>query len=100
MIPLKPRGRCRRLPAGFDQTIHVLAEYRIAQHALDAVARSRLQHDPRVVRGLPQVGIKLPPHFVGSVIPRPAHIQGEFRQGIEAFDFRGQETVHGVAGTG
>jgi hypothetical protein len=32
---------------------------------------------------------KLPPHFVGSVIPRPAHIQGKLRQGIEPLDFRG-----------
>src|SRR5208337_2718096 len=42
---------------------------------------------------------KLPPHFVGRMIPRPAHIQGQLRQGIESFDFRGQETVDRVADT-
>src|ERR1017187_7406441 len=34
------------------------------------------------------------------MIPRPAHIQGQFRQGIESLDFRGQEAVYGVANTG
>ena len=34
-------------------------------------------------------GIKLPPHFVGGMIPRPAQIQGKLRQGIEPLDFRG-----------
>jgi hypothetical protein len=37
----------------------------------------------------PQYGIKLPPHFVGSMIPRPAHIQGKLGKGIESIDFRG-----------
>ena len=89
MIPLKPRGRFRRLPTGFDQTIYVFPESGIGQHALDLVARDRLQNDPGVMRDLPQFGIKLPPHFVGGMIPRPVHIQGEFRQGIESLDFRG-----------
>ena len=89
MILLKPRGRFRRLPAGFDQAIYAFPENGIGQHALDLVPRDRLQDHPGVVRDLPQIGIELPPHFVGSVIPRPAHIQGEFRQGIEPFDFRG-----------
>ena len=89
MILLKPRGRLRRLPAGFDQAIDVFPENGIGQHALDLVARDRLQDDPGVMRDLPQFGIELPPHFVGSVIPRPAHIQGEFRQGIESLDFGG-----------
>ena len=100
MILLKPRGRLRRLPSGFDQVIDVLAENGIGQHALDLVARDRLQDDPGVVRDLPQFGIKLPPHFVGGMIPRPAHIQGQFRQGIEPLDFRGQKIVDWVAGTG
>ena len=51
------------------------------------------------MRDFPQFGIKLPPHFVGGVIPRPAHIQGEFRQGIEPLDFRGQKIVDGVGAT-
>ena len=89
MILLKPGGRFRRLPAGFNQTVDVLAENRVAQHALDLVARDGLQDHPGVVRDLPKVGIKRTPHLVGSVIPRPAHIQGKFRQGIEPFDFGG-----------
>ena len=100
MILLKPRRRFRRLPAGFDQAIYVLPENGIGQHALDPVARDRLQDHPGVMRDLPQFGIKLPPHFVGGMIPRPAHIQGEFRQGIESLDFRGQKIVDGVAGAG
>ena len=52
------------------------------------------------MRDLPQFGIKLPPHFVGGMIPRPAHIQGQLRQGIESLDFRGQKVVDRVADTG
>jgi hypothetical protein len=52
------------------------------------------------MRDLPQFGIKLPPHFVSGMIPRPVHIQGEFRQGIESVDFRGQEIVDWMADTG
>jgi hypothetical protein len=31
------------------------------------VARDRLQDNPGVMRDFPQFGIKLPPHFVGSM---------------------------------
>ncbi len=99
MIPLEPCGRVRRLPAGFDQAIYILPESGIGQHALDLVPRDRLQDDPGVMRNLPQFGIKQPPHFVGGMVPGPMHIQGEFRQGVEALDFGGQEVVDGVAGT-
>ena len=78
-----------------QQVINVFAKNGIGQHALDLVARDRLQDNPGVVRDFPQFGIKLPPHFVGSVIPRPAHIQGKFRQGIEPLDFRGQKLYIG-----
>ena len=99
MIPLKPRGRLRSLPAGFDQAIDVFPENGIGQYVLDLIARGGLQDDPGVMRDLPQFGIKLPPHFVGGMIPRPTHIQGEFRQGIESLNFRGEEMVYGVADT-
>jgi hypothetical protein len=49
---------------------------------------------------LPQRRIELSPHFVGAMIPGPAHIQSKLGQGIESFDFRGQQAVPGVAGTG
>ena len=51
------------------------------------------------MREFPQLGIKLPPHFVGGMIPRPAHIQGQLGQGIESLDFRGQKAVYRVADT-
>jgi hypothetical protein len=51
------------------------------------------------MRDFPQFRIKLPPHFVGSMIPRPAHIQGQLGKGIEPLDFRGQEAVYRVADT-
>ena len=89
MILLKPRGRRRRLPAGLYQIIYVFAENGIAQHAFDPVPRDRLQHHPGVMRDLPQFGIELPPHIVGGMIPRPVHIQGEFRQIVEPLDFGG-----------
>ena len=89
MILLKPRGRLQRFPPGLHQAINVLAKNGVGQHALDPVARDRLQDHPGVMRDLPQFGIKLPPHFVGGMIPRPAQIQGKLRQGIEPLDFRG-----------
>ena len=89
MVLLKPRGRLRRLPPGLHQVINVLAKNGIGQHSLDLVARDRLQDNPGVMRDFPQFGIKLPPHFVGRMIPRPAHIQGKLGQGIESLDFRG-----------
>ncbi len=87
MFLLKPCGGLQSLPPGLHQAIDVLAKTRIGQHALDPVTRDRLQHDPGVMRELPQYGIKLPPHFIGGMIPRPTHIQGEFRQRIESLDF-------------
>ena len=85
---LKPCGRLRRLTLGSHQVINVLAESGIGQHVLELVPRDRLQDNPGVLREFPQRGIKLPPHFVGGMIPRPAHIQGQLCQGIESLDFR------------
>ena len=51
-----------------------LAETGIGQQALDLVPRDRLENGPRVVGDCPQVGIKLPPQFVGGMTPRPAEI--------------------------
>ena len=88
MILLKPRGRLRRLTLGSQQVINVLAEGGIGQHALELVHRNSLQDHPGVLSGLPQRRIKLPPHFVGGMIPRPAQVQRQLRQGIESFDIR------------
>ena len=89
MILLKPRGRLRRLTLGSQQVINVLAEGGIGQHALEFVLRDRLQDHPRILRKIPQRRIKPPPYFVGAMIPRPAQVQCQLRQGIESFDIRG-----------
>ncbi|MDO8946483.1 MAG: hypothetical protein Q7U88_04915 [Desulfocapsaceae bacterium] len=52
------------------------------------------------MRDLPQLGIKLPPYFIGSMIPRPVHIQSQLGKGIKAFNFRGEKIVEGMADTG
>ncbi len=96
MAVLKPRRRFRRLLTYFDQTIYAFTENGIGQHALNLVARDRLQDDPGVVCNLPQLRIELPPHFVGGVIPRPMHIQGKFRQTIAALDLSGHYDVFGA----
>jgi len=100
MALLKPRGCLRRLPPGFDQSINDLAEIGVIERTFDLVSRDRLKNDPGVMSDLPEFGIKLAPHFGGTMIPRPAHIQGKFRQGIEALDFLAEATVYGVTGTG
>ena len=89
MILLKPRRGFRRLPTGFDQPIYVFPENGISQHALNLIARDRLQDDPGILREFPQWRIKRAPHFVGAMVPRPAHVQGKLRQGLEPLDFRG-----------
>ena len=88
MILLKPRGRLQCFPPGLHSVINILAKNRVGQHAIDLVARDRLKDHPGVMRDPPKFGIKLPPHFVGGMIPRPAHIQGKLSQGIEPLDFR------------
>jgi hypothetical protein len=49
---------------------------------------------------LPQFGIELAPDLIGSMIPRPPHIQGQFGQRIETLDFSGQKIVDGVLDSG
>jgi hypothetical protein len=72
-----------------EKIISAFAKNGIGQHAFDLITRDGLQDNPGVMCNFPQFGIKVPPHLVGSVIPRPAHIQGKLRQGIEPVDFRG-----------
>ena len=69
MVLLKPCRRLQRFPPGLHPAIKIFSENGIGQHALDLVARDRLQDHPGVMRDLPQFGIKLPPHFVGGMIP-------------------------------
>ena len=90
---LKPGGRRRGMLPGLHEGIHLAAKAGIGEHALELVSRDRLQKAPGVVRQLPLHGIELPPHFVGAMIPRRAHIQGELGERIESLDVRGQWTV-------
>ncbi len=83
MILLKPCRHLRCSPCGFYQVIGCFAETRVRQSAFNLVPRDRLQDDPWVMRDLPQLRIRLPPHFIDGVTPRSMHIQGECRQRIE-----------------
>jgi hypothetical protein len=89
MLLLKPRRRIRQPVSGLQQIINALAKGSIAHQVFDPVARRRLQDDPGIMGGFPQLGLKTPPDFVGGMIPRPTQIQGKLRQGIEPFEFRG-----------
>ena len=97
MVLLKPCGPFRRLTLGSQVVINVLTESRICQHMFELVPRDRLQDNPRILREVPQGGIKRAPHCVGGMVPRPAHVQGELRQRIEPLDVRGKKAVYGVA---
>ena len=88
MFFLKPRRGFCRLTPGLHESIDLFAEGGIGQHAPECVLRDSLQDDPGVLSELPKLGIKLAPHVVGGMIPRPAHIQGQLRQGIESLDVR------------
>ena len=86
MLLLEPCRTSCRLVLGSQPVINVLAEGGISQHALELVSRDRLQDDPRILSEVPQYRIERAPQSIGGMIPRPMHIQGEFRQGIEPFD--------------
>ena len=91
IVFLKPCGGLRRASLGLHEIINFFAADGIRQHALEPVSRNGLQHDPRVMRSLPQSGIKPPPHFIGAMVPGPAQIQRQLGQGIEALDVRGDQ---------
>jgi len=97
MLLLKPCGRLRRLTLCPQVVINVLTESRICQHMFELVPRDRLQDNPRILREVPQDGIKRAPHSVRGMVPRPAHVQGKLRQRIEPLDVRGKKAVYGVA---
>ena len=66
---LKPGGRLGCLTPGFHEGINLFAENGNVQCALEPVPRDGLQHDPGVVREVPEHGVELLSHFVGRVIP-------------------------------
>ncbi len=88
---LKPRGRQRGAALGLDQVAHFFADARVRQQPLEPVPRHRLQDHPRVLRQVPERGVQPPPELVGMVVPRPAQVQRQFRQFVEALDLGGQK---------
>ena len=88
MCPLEPRRRLHLPTSRLDHALDVLAERGLGQQLFDPFARDRLQDDPRVVRAFPQFGIKAPPDLIGRVVPRPAHIERQLSQRVEALDLR------------
>ena len=71
-----------------EQVVDVLTKCRIGEHALNLIARDRLQYNPGVLREFPQRGIQHHPHTVGSMVPRPAQVQRKLCERIESRDFR------------
>src|SRR5208282_5897788 len=90
---LKPCGSLRRLTLGLEQFVDVLTKSRIGEHALNLVARDRLQYNPGVLREFPQRGIERHPHTVGSMVPRPAQVQRKLCERIEPRKFCGSISV-------
>jgi hypothetical protein len=91
MARLTPRFSANRTVREYTEQHYLPAatayHLRSANRQLDPVSRNRLQDHPWVMRDVPQFGIQLPSHVVGSMIPKPARIQGEFRQRIEPLNF-------------
>src|SRR5450432_252660 len=83
---LKPPRRCVCVARGPYQFFDEGAERGLSQHLSKRVARDSLQDDPRIVSELPQHWIETPPDRVSGMIPRPAHVQGELRQGVGSLD--------------
>jgi len=74
---------------GSEQFVDVLTKSRIGEHALNLIARDRLQYNPGVLCEFPQRGIERHPHTVGSMVPGPTQVQREFCQRIKSRKFRG-----------
>jgi len=97
---LKPSGSFESFAPGLHQVLQLTAKNGVGQQTLDLVPRNRHQNKPGVVSQGPKVGVKLPPHCVSGMIPRPARIQGKFRQGIKSLNVRRQHVVKLAADLG
>ena len=80
---LKPGGCFYYIAPAVNQVVDNFAELGIGKHLFQLFARDGLHHDPRIMRELPQHRVKFPPHLVGGVIPRGAHIQRKLGEGVE-----------------
>ena len=56
---LKPRRRLRSIAPGLNQIVNFFAESAVSQNTLEFIPRDRLQHNPWVMRELPQHRIEL-----------------------------------------
>ena len=89
---LEPRARLRRLLAGVQQILDVLAKRGIFQRLPHNVARHRLQHDPGIARQLPKHRIEPAPQVIGGMVPGRPHVQRKGCQGIVTWGDFGRRT--------
>src|SRR5437763_16543371 len=59
-----------------------LLEVQVSGNALELLPRYGLQHNPRIVRQLPELWIELLPKPISGVIERPFHVQSQIDQRI------------------
>jgi hypothetical protein len=84
MTLLEPVLRPEFLASHIDQLIEVLAKRDIRQPSIETFKRYGLQNHLGVTGDLPKIGIQLTPDVFACVIPLPAQIQRQLRQGFEA----------------
>jgi hypothetical protein len=76
-LPLVARGPFRQ------DFLQFLVEAHIGERRIELWPRYSLQHQPCVVRQIPEFGIKLSPEFVRGMIPRRAQIERQFRDRLQ-----------------
>lgn len=83
---LEPGRGGRVLAPDTQERLDPAPVLRAGQDLLERGPRDRLQHDPRVVREGPELRLELGPKLVGAVVPRPAQVQRELREGLGGDD--------------
>jgi len=91
MMTLKPGGGLLGTLSRLQQFIDLISKRRIPQQLFDVAAGDTLQDGPRAVRELPQFGIELHPYPVGRVVPRPADVERQLEQRLDADDVGGHQ---------
>jgi hypothetical protein len=56
-----------------------------------------LENNPGIFGEIPKPGVNLSPHFIGRMIPGPAHIESQFGKRIESLDFGREKGIQGAA---
>ena len=80
VLLLKPAGFRRRLPLGLHQAVEQCAKVPVGQGTRELFARDGLKDHIGMMRELPEHRIEPPPQLIGTVIPRPAQVHGQFSQ--------------------